>query len=415
MIMTTEELSARYDMGEKYLSSDDEKEQRHGVEIIGELAIEGYMPAQTELGYLYRNGWYVPKNSQKALNWFQKASEQGDIEAIVGAGLVYSDMDEDEKAFILIKEAAEKGSATGQRLLGEIYEDGIGVTADSYEAVIWYRKAVQQGDVAAKYFLGSIYLHDNNIEEGLRLTEEAAEAGNKNAQDDMGDYYHYGTYSDKNLDKALYFYDKAASQGVANSQTEIGIMLQNGEGIEKDEAAAINYFKGAVEQGNTIAKVYLGLAYLDGQGTDIDEDKGWNLLTQAADDGDVISMVVCGRQAYALADSGQYDEAETRNYLEMAGSYFSEAAKQKNAEAQWRLGWMYIRGEYFNQDKQVGIELFRKAVNQDFSPAMVALGICYEEGIGVPKDKSTAISYYKKAAMQNDEEAIDALKRLNAI
>ena len=66
----------------------------------------------------------------------------------------------------------------------------------------------------------------------MRLTEEAAEAGNKNAQDDMGDYYHYGTYSDKNLDKALYFYDKAASQGVANSQTEIGIMLQNGEGIE---------------------------------------------------------------------------------------------------------------------------------------------------------------------------------------
>ena len=54
-------------------------------------------------------------------------------------------------------------------------------------------------------------------------------------------------------------------------------------------------------------------------------------------------------------------------------------------------------------------------MNQDFSPAMVALGICYEEGIGVPKDKSTAISYYKKAAMQNDEDAIDALKRLNAI
>ena len=369
--MTTEELSARYDMGEKYLSSDDEKEQRHGVEIIGELAIEGYMPAQTELGHLYRNGWYVPKNSQKALNWFQKASEQGDIEAIVGAGLVYSDMDEDEKAFTLIKEAAEKGSATGQRLLGEIYEDGIGVTADSYEAVIWYRKAVQQGDVAAKYFLGSIYLHDNNIEEGLRLTEEAAEAGNKNAQDAMGDYYHYGTYSDKHLDKALYFYDKAASQGVANSQTEIGIMLQNGEGIEKDETAAINYFKDAVEQSDTSAKFYLGLAYLYGQGTGIDEDKGWNLLTQAADDGDV--------------------------------------------EAQWWLGWMYIRGEYFNQDKQVGIELFRKAVDQDFSPAMVSLGVCYENGIGVPKDKSTAILYYKKAAMQNDEEAIDALKRLNAI
>ena len=99
-------------------------------------------------------------------------------------------------------------------------------------------------------------------------------------------------------------------------------------------------------------------------------------------------------------------------YFKEAAYYLSQAAEKNDAEGQWQLGWMYIRGECFDKDEQKGREYFEKAAERDFSPAMVALGICNEEGIGVFKNKRTAIHWYEKAAAQNNEEAIAALKRL---
>lgn len=154
MTMTTEELSARYDMGEKYLSSNDEKEQRRGVEIIGELAIEGYTPAQTELGYLYRNGWHVPKNSQKALRWLKKAIEQGDAGAQDNLGVMYAAGEgveqSYEKAVEWYRKAADQGNAAAQNHLGVCYQNGKGVKQDKKEAAKWYQKAADQGNKDAQ-------------------------------------------------------------------------------------------------------------------------------------------------------------------------------------------------------------------------------------------------------------------------
>jgi TPR repeat protein len=58
------------------------------------------------------------------------------------------------------RKCALHGDADCQARLGMFYEDGSdGVLEDHAEAIMWYRKAADQGLVAAEMALASIYEH----------------------------------------------------------------------------------------------------------------------------------------------------------------------------------------------------------------------------------------------------------------
>jgi len=52
------------------------------IPLLQSLANEGYMPALFHLGFCYENGEGVPQDYAKALEWYGKAAEQGDAEAV---------------------------------------------------------------------------------------------------------------------------------------------------------------------------------------------------------------------------------------------------------------------------------------------------------------------------------------------
>lgn len=53
------------------------------------------------------------------------------------------------------RKAAEQGDVVAEESLGYIYATGRGVAADRSEAIAWYRKAASQGDVKSKHALES--------------------------------------------------------------------------------------------------------------------------------------------------------------------------------------------------------------------------------------------------------------------
>ena len=55
-----------------------------------------------------------------------------------------------------IREKAKGGDAEAQYQLGNCYACGRGVAEDQVEAVNWYRKAAEHGDVHAKSYLKEI-------------------------------------------------------------------------------------------------------------------------------------------------------------------------------------------------------------------------------------------------------------------
>src|ERR1700684_4547516 len=56
-----------------------------------------------------------------------------------------------------LERQASSGSAAAQYLLGRIYDYGAGVPEDDAKAALWYRRAAEQGYVRAQVRLGDLY------------------------------------------------------------------------------------------------------------------------------------------------------------------------------------------------------------------------------------------------------------------
>ena len=159
-----------------------------------------------------------------------------------------------ELAFEKAKEAAEKGDASAQLRLGEMYDNGDGIPKDGAEAFNWYKKAAAQG--------------------------------NSTAQFDLGLSYHDGDGVAKNYAEAIRWYRKSAEQGEAAAQYNLGLMFDKGEGVSSDPAEAIGWYHKAALQGDTSAQVNLGYMYSNGQGVPKDEVEGlaWTYIAAASGD-----------------------------------------------------------------------------------------------------------------------------------
>lgn len=154
---------------------------------------------QYNLGARYHDGDGVPKDTKKAVYWFQKAAMQGHISA--------------------------------QYRLGFCYQYGLGVTKDMSWSYFWYCKAADQGYAAAQNNLGIFYECGNFVTEDPQLAvywyRKAAEQGYANAQTNLGTCYEWGEGVAEDLQQAIYWYRKAAMQGEQRAQkklTELGKM-----------------------------------------------------------------------------------------------------------------------------------------------------------------------------------------------
>ena len=94
-----------------------------------------------------------------------------------------------------------------------------------------------------------------------------AEAGDTNAQYNLGIMYDNGYGVPQDYKEAVKWYRLAAEQGQARSQYNLGIMYDNGQGVPQDYKEAVKWYRLAAEQGYAKAQTNLGLMYGKGQGT----------------------------------------------------------------------------------------------------------------------------------------------------
>ena len=120
-------------------------------------------------------------------------------------------------AIIWFRKAAEQGHTASQNAMGFSYRDGEGVKQDFVKAMMWFRRAAEQGhgtgqtNLAWMYFQGQDVKQDNN--------------------------------------QAVFWYRKAAEQGHSGGQSQLGWMYHNGLGVKKDPAKAATWYRKSAEQG----------------------------------------------------------------------------------------------------------------------------------------------------------------------
>jgi TPR repeat protein len=105
--------------------------------------------AQRNLGIIYREGRGVPTSDEKAVLWFTKSANQGDLLSMTRLGFLHfygkGTTQSFEQALTWYRKAAERGHGPAQFNLASMYRKGQGTDANEEEAINWYRKAASNG------------------------------------------------------------------------------------------------------------------------------------------------------------------------------------------------------------------------------------------------------------------------------
>jgi TPR repeat protein len=87
--------------------------------------------------------------------------------------------------------------------------------------------------------------------------------------------------------------------------------------------------------------------------------------------------------------------------------WYKKAAEADNAEAQYALGELYLKGDGVPRSFPAAAQMFRRAAEKgNLARAQYALGLLYQRGLGVPKNEVEAVLWWQRAADQNFSAAI---------
>ncbi len=92
-----------------------------------------------------------------------------------------------------------------------------------------------------------------------------AQAGDPNAQNELGLLYSEGRSLPQNYGEAKDWFKKAADQGHANAQVNLGTLYSLGRGAPYSDHMALFWFQKAAEQRNALAFAKLGMMYERGR------------------------------------------------------------------------------------------------------------------------------------------------------
>jgi TPR repeat protein len=147
---------------------------------------------------MYRNGEGADRNYEAAIHWYEKAAEQGHLDACDAlAGLyarggelstVENEVEPDlTKYAYWVKKAADTGHVGHIYLYGLLLYQGVGVPQNDKEAFLWFERAAKEGYADGQYNLAKCYEMSHGTEKNLELARhwytQAAANGHINAGD----------------------------------------------------------------------------------------------------------------------------------------------------------------------------------------------------------------------------------------
>jgi uncharacterized protein len=220
------------------------------IDSVRADAQRGDVYSQFRLGQFYYEGKVIGKDDAEAAKWFLKASAQEHSEA--------------------------------QFILASMYEKGVGLKQSDSEAFGWYLSAATQGHERASVILEAdkwtVFKKRHLVRDDMNLphvmephmqpeqTEEVhplitdeqlqkflakAQAGDVDAQYNIGTMYYHGEGVERDLDQALKWFHLAAEQNDAAAQFNLGFMYGKGEGTPKNHRASMEWFQKAASQGHS--------------------------------------------------------------------------------------------------------------------------------------------------------------------
>lgn len=415
-------------------------------------AERGDTESQAVLGSMYVNGIAVKQDFDKGIPWLQKAAENSaEVQAQLGA--IYSSSHFTIKNYTIAYnwylKAAQQKNSDALFSLGKMLWLGRGVIkshANDIKAIQYLAQSAELGNSGAALSLADIYFHGvDKVARDLVLANKfyhiAANAGSVSAELNLGKQYFFGWGVEQSDINALLWFEKAAASKDATAQYYMGFIFEHGRSVPVDLVRAAVWYKRSALNGDLDSQFNIAYWHLLGITYKKDIDEALRQLSVLATKKHANSLFLLGEilcstgpkqdisraieSIIAASELGQSDAQKTLAELYLSGEYASLISAEifkkmvnsiessdclackaavENDQAQFDLAIYYTRdSDPIDHDK--AFYYYQKAAKQDNVDAVTGLAYCYLGGRGVKADNNQALFYFEKAATLGDKLA----------
>jgi uncharacterized protein len=257
----------------------------------------------------------------------------------------------------------------------------------------------EQVELAAAYLTGRGVKRDNKL--AAYWYEKAAEAGDPQAQKQIGYFYQIGLGVSQDPVRAFHWYQLAAAGGLLSAKVNLGVSYLWGVGTPKNVPLGIRLFREAAEKGNSLGACYLGDIYYMGIGVDQDKAQGLHWYERAAKEHDP-------RAEFDLAsilskrDDPSYD-------LPRAIDLLRHSAGEGFVASMHSLGLLLVNHPELAKTPDEPLKLLDTSSKAGNWRSSAVLGVLEREGRMVPIDANNAYYHFKLATLQGGQPAIKLL------
>lgn len=196
-----------------------------------------------------------------------------------------------------------------------------------------------------------------------------------------------------------------ADAGNVDAQHNLGVLYGEGRGVPQDLEKAFELFSRAAENGSADSTFNIARMYMAGLGVERDQAKGLELLRKAADEEHPGAL-------YELGNLYRRGELVGAQDYARAAELYRAAAEGGHLGAVNNLGAMYLFGQGVEKDPAEAGKFFRVAAEAGLPRGLTNLAYLFERGEGTERNLLQAARLYRMAAGAGDVEARERLAAL---
>lgn len=334
----------------------------------------GDMIAKFQLAYYSIDGLgenAYGRNINRALYLYRQLSAEGQSHADYMLGRLYGSVEEIEnsqKSLEYLQRASDAGHTDAQFTLGLAYCMGSYGKIDKTEGMKLIELAAAQEQPDALFILACCYLDDNEIgakwnsnpgypkdtARGMDLLKHSAELDNAAALSSMSHCLYLGKYMDKDDKEAFELMNRSCSINPSPESVRVlGNFYRYGIGTPQNYEHAAKCYTFAVDNGDIPALSNLAILYRKGLGVPKNDVKANELLAK------------------------WHEQIEWQIYGKLPLQVAIDACEDGNADAMAQLGDRFHLGDGVEQNIEEALHLWEKAAAKGHERAMYNLGLYY--------------------------------------
>lgn len=382
-------------LGGLLLHSEKAEDVAEGEQRCLAAMARGDVIAHLNLGNFY----YAQDRDAEAVPLFRYAADAGFTPAVFKLGLCHyfgqGTAENEAAAFQLFREAAQQGHAAAAYYAAQCCYHGQGTPENRAEGDRWLAQAIEGEYGPALLYRGERMVKQAETQEdGVRLLTRAAELGEDRAMFIL--YCHFTDRKDDTTAQA--WLRRAAEAGNREAQCDLGYYLTEQERSPEEQEEGRQWMQRGAEQGDTIATYNMGLHFEQHPEQPDAKQQAFSYMARAAER-DYMPAI------YRLA-MYYFEGTGVRRNRRKALATLRYAADGGYTSAAYSYGSILLEGDGVPQDIPTALRYLRRALAGNSGAAAYRLGLCYAEGTGVPEDHAKFLSLMRKAVRLGAAERV---------